>query len=147
MERKAIVCPSARPEDPRAVVIGVVHSDDTAKTVEMLPVALPLATFIDLIPGTLRSTEVVRLSAPCVRGACAHFVTDRCSLAERVTTQLEPVSDRLAPCVIRPTCRWFLQEREAACFRCPAVVTEPFLVDPAMVAVARPPIAGGSIHG
>src|SRR5215468_6657421 len=54
---------------------------------------------------------------------CPHFDGANCQLATRVVRILPAVVDRLPACVIRKECRWFSQEGEAACKRCPEITT------------------------
>jgi len=44
----------------------------------------------------------------------------------------------LPPCRIRQSCRWWLQEGKAACFRCPQVVTDDYNPSEIMAEVAEP---------
>ena len=52
-----------------------------------------------------------------------HFDGTRCSLAERIVSQLVPSVDALPVCQIRSTCRWYAEQGGAACMRCTQVVT------------------------
>jgi len=54
---------------------------------------------------------------------------------------LEPAADKLPPCVIRPTCRWYKQEGAAACHRCPQIVTKNPAADDRLRLVAADPRA------
>ena len=41
----------------------------------------------------------------------------------RIVQQLPTVVETLPACQIRSSCRWWLQEGKAACYRCPQMVT------------------------
>jgi hypothetical protein len=134
-------CPSAQPDQMGAVVIGVsVSTACTQPRVRLLPAAAPLEAISHLIPPHVPITEVVRLAAPCAEQRCSHFRDQKCTLAQRIVARLEPVADRLSPCAIRPTCRWWRQHGPAACIRCPQIVTEPFRPSDQLVEVATPPV-------
>jgi hypothetical protein len=143
IKRATMSCPSAQPEHSDAEIIGIVRGKSGATLVEPLPRAVPLSALIDLIPVEVRPTEVLRFAAPCAEQSCLHFDRGNCQLAKRIISSLPEVSDRLQPCAIRPTCRWFHQERSAACRRCPQVITEPYTTTELMREVARP-IARGT---
>jgi len=131
-------CPSAQPETDNAVIIGVVHRDQSQARVDLLPEAIDPKSLVGLVPDELRPTEVFRFAAPCAEGGCVHFDGGACQLASRISEQLPVVAERLRPCAIRSTCRWFRQERGAACRRCPQVITEPYRTTPLIEAVASP---------
>jgi hypothetical protein len=138
-------CPSAQPEQPDAEIIGIVRREKGEAAVEPLPHALPLGALIDLVPATLRPTEVLRFSAPCAENACAHYHSGTCQLAKRIVSELPAVSNRLKPCAIRPTCRWFGQEGPAACHRCSQIITEPYTTTESMRKIAQP-VKIGNAH-
>ena len=125
-------------------MIGVVRKEDSGSRVQLLPTSVAPERLLHLIPSDVRPTEVLRFSAPCAEGACSHFDDGSCLLASRIATRLPEGTHSLQPCAIRSTCRWFHQERAAACRRCPQVVTEPFLATPLMEDVARPRKRGGA---
>jgi hypothetical protein len=132
-------CPSARPDQAADTVIGVVGSRDGAARVSMLPRPVPLRSVAHLVPDTVPVAEVLRLAAPCAEQRCSHFDGHRCTLASRIVAGLPAVIDRLSPCALRPSCRWWRQEGPAACRRCPQIVTEPFRTSDLMREVAAPP--------
>lgn len=145
--RNLFTCPSAQPDQPEAVILGVVRDEVGAARVETLSLTLPLHPLIDLIPGNVRPTEVLRFSAPCAGQSCAHFADGNCELARRVVSLLPPVTERLRSCAIRPTCRWWKQEGVAACLRCPQVITEPYSATDLMREVAQAASRGVNSHG
>jgi len=126
MKDRRLSCPSAQPDSPESVVFGIVEGTvdaprmtPLAKTQAVSPEILALATPVN-------PAEVFRFSAPCAECSCKHFQGGECSLVGRIVRNLPMVSDRLRPCPIRPTCRWFGQEGRAACLRCPQIVTESY---------------------
>jgi hypothetical protein len=132
-------CPSAQPDENNGLVIGVVGSRDNGAHVSLLPQAVPLRSIAHLIPDAVPMTEVLRLTVPCAEQHCSHFRGRRCTLASRIVERLPAVVDRLSPCALRPSCRWWHQEGAAACHRCPQVVTEPFQASEVMCQIATPP--------
>jgi hypothetical protein len=135
-----VSCPSGQPAQGDSLVIGVVVAQGGRSQVSLLPKSVPLRSVARLIPDTIPATEVLRLAAPCAERNCAHFSDDRCTLASRIVARLPPVIDRLSPCALRPSCRWWHQEGPAACHRCPQliIITEPFWSSDLMREVATP---------
>lgn len=132
-------CPSSHPDQDGSSVIGVVGKREGKLRVSLLPEPVPLAAVADLIPDAVPVTEVLRLGGPCVEQRCGHFENGRCTLASRIVARLPTVVDRLFPCTLRPSCRWWRQEGPAACRRCPQIVSEPSGPGPLMREVAVPP--------
>lgn len=142
-----LTCPSAQPDQKDSAIIGVVRWEDNEPLVETLPEAISVDRLIHLVPAEVPPTEVLRFAAPCAEEKCAHFDDNQCQLAKRIVTSLPATIERLKPCAIRRSCRWFQQEGSAACRRCPQVVTEPFTGSAVMVDVSRPvPKRKGSNH-
>jgi len=133
-------CPSARPEHPHAVVIGVVGGTATEPRVGFLGDALPVTDEVLAMTGPVTPTEVLRVAAPCAGSRCRHFEDATCLLATKIVRLLPVVSDDLPACPIRGSCRWFAQEGGAACRRCPQVVTENWHPSPAMAVAAHPDV-------
>lgn len=73
-------------------------------------------------PG-IDPVEAFRFGARCEEGRCAQYADGRCSLGQRLVDGLEPVVDALPSCTLRPSCRWFFEQGNEACVRCPQVVT------------------------
>jgi hypothetical protein len=139
-------CPSAQPDQTGSMVIGVVGRQDGKPSVSLLPQPVSLDTVAHLIPDTIPMTEVLRLAAPCAERCCSHFSQERCTLASRVVSRLLSVVDRLSPCAIRPSCRWWRQEGPAACHRCPQVVTEPLQPSDLMRELAAPAVTSTTLR-
>ena len=139
MADRRLSCPSAQPGCPDSVVFGIVEG--TVDAPRMTPLAKPLAVSPEILAlsGPVNPTEVFRFSAPCAECACKHFQEGECSLVGRIVRNLPMVSDRLRPCAIRPTCRWFAQEGRAACLRCPQIVTETYDASDEYREAAEPP--------
>jgi len=118
------LCPSAQPDWKGALLIGIIEG--TAKIPLMAHIASPQPVtkkILDL-SHPVTPTEVFRFAAPCISDECIHFNGQKCQLATRVVQLLPEVVERLPLCAIRSQCRWWLQESEAACMRCPQVVTD-----------------------
>lgn len=130
-------CPSAQPDDPQAAILGVVRREEGTARIQILPQTLPPGTLTGYVPSSLRPTEVLRFTAPCAEQGCVHFDSNRCQLADRIVARLPPVVERLPPCAIRRTCRWFSQEGAEACRRCPQIITEPYAPSDVMREVAQ----------
>ena len=120
-----IDCPSAQTD--RGGVRGFLASS-AARTARQrigyLTETLPTSPEVMALARDAKPTQVFRMAAPCMNGACKNFEGGSCALAQRIVQAMEPVVSGLPPCQIRKTCRWFHQEGKAACLRCPQVVTE-----------------------
>jgi hypothetical protein len=127
-------CPSAQPSVDGSVIIGVVGARDGKANVSVLPEQMPLRSVVHLIPDNIRATEVLRFAAPCAERHCSHFS----ELASRIVARLPAVVHHLSRCTLRPSCRRWFQEGPAACYRCPEIVTEPFLPSELMQEIAAP---------
>lgn len=121
-----IQCPSARPDMPGSSVLGVVQGTVERPQVAFLDQTLPATPEVLALSGPVSPTEVFRFAAPCAGKGCQHFDGTDCRLATRIVERLPEAVDLLPECAIRPACRWWLQEGEAACRRCPLVVTESY---------------------
>jgi hypothetical protein len=130
-------CPSARP-DPGSVVFAVRTGDPDGHGVRYLD--RTVATTLELLEltGEVDPREVFRFGAPCATSACAHFTGSRCSLVQRIVDELPPAVEDLPPCRLRARCRWFAEERGAACLRCPAILTLQPTPSPSMAHAASP---------
>jgi hypothetical protein len=122
-----LLCPSAQPEQPDARVFGVqTATADNQRRVGYLTETVPVTEELMVSLGQTSAPEVLRIAAPCMHGACAHFEGGACALAGRVARMLGPVVSALPRCAIRPSCRWFREQGPAACVRCPQVVTNSY---------------------
>ena len=115
-------CPSSRP-DPDSVVFAVRTDDPSDPGVAYLSNTAATTQQILDLSGPVDPREVFRFAAPCATHGCAHFTGSRCSLITRIVEQLPPAVLALPPCRIRARCRWFAEEGDAACRRCPVIVT------------------------
>jgi len=119
-------------------LIGVVTFDEGAPRVAYLAEVVPatqelLATAAPADPG-----EVFRMAAHCEELRCTHFNGVDCKLASRIVQIMPAVVDALPACLIRASCRWYLQEGKPACLRCPQVVTQVFEPAPEYELAVRP---------
>jgi hypothetical protein len=124
------LCPSAQPGMDRGMILGVVQQDGPRPVVEYLNERVPATPDILAMAAPLKPTEVFRLAATCAEHQCPHFDGADCRLATRIVRILPEVVDKLPPCVVRKECRWYSQEGEAACKRCPEVTTVTYDLSP-----------------
>lgn len=131
-------CPSSQPNQPGSRVIGVITTH--RKTVRMIPLRqpVPASDIIPLIPDSIPITEIVRVASPCQSEKCVHFAGGGCSLVTKIVAHLPVVSEKLAPCALRRSCRWWFQEGAAACLRCPQIITEPYRPSESMLKLGCP---------
>ena len=134
-----LFCPSAQPDWDQAMVFGVVQG--TANEPRVSYLEQPLAPTPALLAQTspVQPTEVLRIAAPCVGHACVHFDGSHCQLAARTIVHLQEVTEKLPPCSIRRSCRWWHEQGKAACQRCPQVVTDNFIPTDQILLAATPP--------
>ena len=116
-------CPSAQPDQAEARVIGVVSGTADAPRIAYLKAEAVVPAAEVSMQGDLSVSEVFRLAARCEEHRCSQFADGRCSLGERIVQGTDAVVDALPPCTIRASCRWFAEQGEPACLRCPQVVT------------------------
>jgi hypothetical protein len=126
-----ILCPSAISSCADSFVFGIVGDEN--RVIYIKPV-MRIEDARALLPAGLTQEEVFRAAAPCIK--CGHWDGNECSLGNRVATLLEPDSQPLPDCAIRPHCRWHLQRGLAACRRCPQVITSNYDPGADMVQVA-----------
>lgn len=124
-------CPSSAPDEPDATVFGVISGAPEKPTVVYL--SDPVLVTRDLLEklGDVPASEALRIAAPCRQGACAHFRDSQCSLITKIVRATpEASADASVPqCHLRDRCRWWAQEKVAACRRCPAIVTDDVYAD------------------
>ena len=134
------LCPSTSVENATQL-IGVVQQINDQDCGRLAYVAGPVAFTNDLrvLTEPVDAAEVLRLAGPCAEGGCAHYANDRCSLGERVVTELPPVVQRAPRCSIRSHCRWYAEQGIAACLRCPGIVTSARQGSDRMRIAAAPP--------
>lgn len=116
-------CPSAQPDMQDARIFGVVSGTPAQPRVAYLKKKAQVSAQMLAELGDIDPTRVFRYAARCENGRCAQYGNGRCSLAQRIVTQLDAVVADLPSCQIRDTCRWFAEQGGAACLRCPQVVT------------------------
>jgi hypothetical protein len=133
-----LLCPSAQPDMRESRVIGVVRGTPERPEVSYLDEPHPVTDQLLSLAAPLQPTEVLRFAAHCEEKKCCHFDGHDCRLATRIVQILRPVTQHLPVCRIRPECRWFAQEGEAACLRCPQVVTQNFSPTEEVVQAATP---------
>jgi hypothetical protein len=124
LPRGGMSCPSAHPEGDGAVIFGVVGGSAAEPRIGYLQRPVAASPEVLSLAAPAAPASVFRFGGRCAEGGCQHFDGARCSLGERIVQLLPVVADRLPPCSLRPTCRWWHEQGVAACRRCPQVVTE-----------------------
>jgi hypothetical protein len=118
-----LLCPSAQPDMEDAHIFGIVGGTPEEPRVAYLKKDARVdAAMLEQLDG-LDPTHVFRIAARCEESKCAQFDKGCCSLGKRIAERLEPVTEALPSCQIRPSCRWYAEIGGAACLRCPQVVT------------------------
>ena len=133
-----LMCPSAQPETPGALVLGVIDHDASPPEVQYLDQPQPVTPELLALAEPVRPTEVLRFAATCQEGLCSHWSGHDCSLVTRLVQLVPAASLALPPCRIRTDCRWFHQRGREACRRCPLVVTQDEAPTDAMRQAATP---------
>ncbi len=118
------LCPSAQPEMEGSVVFGVVGGTAEEPRLAYLTEPQPVTPAVLALSDPVKPTEIFRFAAPCAGSRCMHFDGSKCRLATKTVELVPVVVDVLPLCRIRAQCRWWRQEGNAACMRCPFIVTE-----------------------
>jgi hypothetical protein len=103
---------------------------------------VPVTADLVALTGPVPPAQVLRIAAPCQEKGCCHFDGTDCRLATRLVQLMPSVSVSLPPCHIRADCRWFRQEGNAACYRCPQIVTYSVNPTPELSRAATPETVG-----
>lgn len=107
-----------------AQILGVIERGPGGPALSYVNGHVPASDDLRAATGMVPPTLVYRFAAPCATSRCTHYDGQKCQLATRIVQQLRPVVDKLPPCAIRRSCRWYEQEGAPACERCPQVVTQ-----------------------
>ena len=118
-----IDCPSAQTRAKGSRIYGVMTGPSNDRRVGYLTETLEPTPELLALAGEAKPTELFRIAAPCANGGCRHF-NGGCTLVQRIVAALPIVVSALPACQIRGTCRWYLQEGDAACLRCPQIMTD-----------------------
>jgi hypothetical protein len=123
-ESKALWCPSHRCKSG-SQLLGVRQEDGT---IAILPAPLPVdESFVEKTKNYPMAPEQrFRFTNKCFEGACGQWTGSCCGVVERIVQHLEllPVIEELPVCGIRDKCRWYSQQKSAACKVCPFILTE-----------------------
>lgn len=141
-QAKPIMCPSAQPGMVEPRVIGVITEEQGESRIAYLNEVVPVTGAVLAMAAPAEPSQIFRIAAHCEEQRCTHFDGSHCQLATRIVQILPAVVDELPICVIRATCRWYVQEGKPACFRCPQVVTQPNNPTAEFVEAATPAHAG-----
>jgi hypothetical protein len=127
------LCPSAQPNTPGAMALGVLTGTVEEPYFTHFQVPQVVTDELLALAQPVTPTEVFRFSAPCAERKCIHFDGESCQLVKNVINQYSEVTHSLPRCHIRSTCRWWQQEGASACLRCPQIVTDgPQSVEPSV---------------
>jgi hypothetical protein len=124
---------------PGSKVFAVIGGTPQEPRAAYLAKSIPVTAEVLALAGQVSPTEVFRIAAPCAGSGCQHFDGKRCTLAQRTVQLLAPVVDAPPPCRLRPQCRWWQQEGQAACLRCPQIVTQLYVPSELLREAAAPP--------
>lgn len=133
---RTLLCPSAQPEMPGAMIHGVL--DARTGCIQPLDRPEPLTESLIALTQPLLPTEVLRISAVCQQSRCGHFTGSTCSLGERLVQILPASGGNVPRCAIRSDCRWFAEQGSKACMRCNLIVTDGFLRSETMTLLSKP---------
>jgi hypothetical protein len=136
--QRSMLCPSAQPDMEQARVFGVIAGTADAPQIAYLGAGVAVDHEVVAHVAKVAPTQVFRFAAKCEESRCSHFSSGKCSLAERIVSQLSEVVDDLPVCQIRSGCRWYAEQGAAACRRCPQVVTMIPAQDDALNRAAMP---------
>jgi len=120
---KKTMCPAFKGSEG-AQLLGIRQDDGT---IAILPQALPVDNaFLQKASQNGKPEEQFRFTGRCIEGGCQQWTGKRCGVADRVLDFIEQIETTytLQPCPIRPSCRWYLQNKADACRICTYVVTE-----------------------
>lgn len=116
------LCPSSRAE-AGSLLIGVVGASGRVGIM-----GRPLLVDDEFLAAARKGRALekrFRFSSPCLKSRCGQWSMGRCGVIDKVIETAPPdTSDRLRPCGIRGSCRWFAQSAAKACASCPEVVTD-----------------------
>lgn len=124
MDGRSLVCPSARPEMPGSVVLGVFREIGGEEVLHHLAEPVAATAGVLALARGAPLADVFRFAAPCAGDQCAHFDAGLCRLAGKIVEAVPAAARALPPCRIRAECRWYVQEGKAACLRCPLIHSE-----------------------
>ena len=133
---RGLKCPSARPEMEGAQLLGVLEPEGTRRRMAYVAGRVPVTDTLLEAARPFPPTAVMRFAAPCAGSECRHFEGGTCRLAARVADRMNPAVTHLPACAIRRDCRWFAQEGDRACLRCPQIATDNPRPDAELRAVA-----------
>ena len=137
--RGPLSCPSAQADMQDAQVLGVMQPGPAGPQLAYVNAHVPVTPDLLAVTGPVPPTQVFRFAARCEESKCTHFDGAKCQLATRIAAGLSAQVNKLPPCAIRRTCRWYDQEGQAACQRCPQVVTRMDRADAKLLEIAGLP--------
>lgn len=118
-------CPSGRCREG-AILLGIIGADG------LLGYATPKITIdADFVASARlgrKPESRFRFAEPCLERQCQQWIGSRCGLIDQVLASPDGArvtqgsEAGLPGCVVRPSCRWFLQVGARACSICPHIV-------------------------
>lgn len=119
-------------DESKVFIFGIVVGTPEQPQVIYLPEPEPITPELKERCAPITIPEVFRVTSPCVEAACPQWndKSKTCSVAERLVINNRPVVDKLPPCAIRASCRWWHQLGKEACLRCPGIVTDCVIGEP-----------------
>lgn len=138
MPSPSTACPSSLPGTHNSQVFGIVEGTVAAPTVTYLNPPLPVTPELLAAAAPVEPTEIFRFAGSCLDIGCQHYGSGQCQLARRIVQGLPEVTQTVPACAIRRRCRWWQQEGEAACLRCPQIVRTNYALSDQMRQVIAP---------
>jgi hypothetical protein len=118
------LCPSSTCQTG-ALLLGVVGSD---QKVNLLDPPIPINDeFAETVKAAGNPENRFRFAGKCAKSGCSQWTGSSCGIMDELAMAnhlLEVINENLPACAIRPTCRWYSQERAKACMICPYVITQ-----------------------
>lgn len=121
-------------------MLGVLGGTAEKPTIVYLADPVPVTPELLDKLGDVPAADALRIAAPCHESACSHFREAQCSLITKIVRAMpEALPDAPVPaCNLRAKCRWWRQEKVAACRRCPMVLTDDAYADEVQRWIADP---------
>ena len=115
-------CPSSMPSSKNKL-LGIL--DEKTNRIEILPEPIEIDADIqkELDRFGENTLKTVRLTNTCATKACGQWDGGKCSLIGNILERIEEKKreKNLPECGLRPSCRWYAQEKEEACKVCTLV--------------------------
>jgi hypothetical protein len=124
LKEQSPLCPSARCRED-ALLLGVIGTNGQ---LNMIKPPMPITKdFIDVSSTGRRPELRFRFADKCQTSGCSRWINGQCAVATHVAKSSDILSEKVIShqdCMIRKTCRWYLQEGSLACHACSYIVTD-----------------------